>query len=1054
MKMQSLPSQAAEFAAPSPSAPCGGAVAARLAPPAQPAPPAVQTSAHAAHAAAARPAPPQPGAPAAAPNLDAFIAEGTPKDVAALYATLASRAAVADFGIFDNNIVIVDTETTGLTFDNDDLMQIAAARVERGRVVDWYVTFVNAGIFVPADIMRLTGIHDTDLIGAPTPAEAVTGLVEFVGDATLVAHNAVFDRGQITKHPEGACLKNNLWIDTLDLARIALPRLKSYRLTDLVQAFGTVASSHRADDDVAATAQVLRILLAGVDALPDEVLETIGALAPRADWPTGDVFRYFAERHAATAEKSINWDSCSVAQGTFTLRTLRKQRLRALPPARPKVDAAADTTPIPTFAAPAQITDAFSRDGLVGRTHQDYEARAEQVAMAQAVNRAFDQSMNLAVEAGTGVGKSMAYLVPAMFAARRNNITIGVATKTNALLDQLVFSELPALSAALQATGEPPLAYAALKGLAHYPCLRKIDRLVNRGVRTVENGGEVQTSAAGVASLITFVAQTDYDDADNLHFDTRLISRLEFTCNSSECLKRKCPYFTQGCFGHGARRAAETADIVVTNHALLFADVAADGALLPPIRYWVVDEAHGAEEEARDAFAVELRSEDLLRLADRAAAPDAQTNLFRRVMRRGDARAQAFAERAIAAAEPFAAAVREYVREAKRLKCYCQGQRGNRAKFGEAVWLSEDIRNDATFREVAAAGDRAARLATPVIEAATQTLAVLADADAPVDLQNDVGVFCFDMREFVGAADVVFGATNPCFVYSATMFQRADKFNERLSAQIIDIGDHLNETFYRRTNAVVFTSATLTVAGSFDAFYRSMGLSKNEFSEACSLQLASSFDFDRNMTIYIPKDMPEYNNRDASSYLHHLERLLVGVHLASGGGLLTLFANRADMDTCFDAVRPALDDAGLVLERQRQGASFKALRDLFVNDRNASLFALKSFWAGFDAPGDTLRGVIIPKLPFIPPTDPLSRVREERDANAWMHYSLTSAVIDTRQAVGRLIRKADDRGIIILADSRVLTKGYGRIVLDSMPSHTIRRMTISEIIEDVQHFFA
>ena len=992
---------------------------------------------------------PAPGKPA--PDLAAYLTEATPKDIAALYAALPARAAASDFGPFDSNVVVLDTETTGLTMDHDELMQIAAARVEGGRIVDWFVTFVNPGQFVPAEILRLTRISESDLIGAPTPEEAVADLVKFVGDATLVAHNASFDRGQITKHAEGAILRESLWIDTLDLARIALPRLKSFRLTDLVHAFGTAASSHRADDDVAATCEVLRILLAGCDALPDEILNAVAGFAARDQWPTGEVFRYFARRHAAAKGKTAIFDPNNAETGAFSLRNVRKARLKALPARRPKVDAAADTTPALTFATEADINAAFAPNGLVGALYPDYETRWEQVEMSRAVNAAFARSENLAVEAGTGVGKSMAYLVPAVLAAKKSNITIGIATKTNALLDQLVFHELPALAAGMEARGEEPVTYAALKGLAHYPCLRKIDWLVNRGIRTVENDDGVQTSAPGVAALISFIAQTDFDDADNLHFDPRLISRYEYTCGSSECLRRKCPYFGAGCLGHGARRAAENADIVVTNHALLFADVEADGSLLPPIRYWVVDEAHGAEEEAREAFAVEFRSEDLLRLAERCGSEDGTKNLFRRLARR-ERRAEGSADKVIAAGKAFRDAVAEYVRTVKTLKKFVQSRQGSRGTYAEAVWLSADIRNEVTFRAVAASGKRCLALAAPVVAAATDCLMMLDEMDAPIDLENEVGVFIFDMKDLIMAGDVIFGETDPRYVYSAHIFQKNDKLAERLCAQIIDIGGHLNETFYRRTHAVVFTSATLTVGGSFEAFTRAMGLNTSECSEARFLQLASGFDFDSNMVIYVPTDIPEYN-ANQRGYLEKLQDLLIGVHRATRGGMLTLFANRADMDACYDVVQPILDEDGLIVERQRQGASVKALRDAFVNNRDTSLFALKSFWAGFDAPGDTLRGVIIPKLPFLPPTDPLSRIREERDPNAWNHYVLSAAVIETRQAVGRLIRKADDRGIVILADSRILSKYYGRIVLKSMPTQTICRLTCEDIARDIRRRF-
>ena len=1027
--------------------------------------------------------------PASARNLADYITDGTPADVAALYASLPARAAASDFGPFDSNLVVVDTETTGLTFDNDDLMQIAAARVEGGRVVDWFVTFVNPGKFIPDDVMRLTGISEADLIGAPTPEEACAALTAFVGDATLVAHNAAFDRGQLTKHLEAAALKENLWIDTLDLARIALPRLKSFRLLDLVRAFGTTPSAHRADADVAATCEVLRILLAGVDALPDDVLCVIAGLADTAEWPTREVFAYFARKHLTAAGKDFDEALNRMGNGDFSLRRLRRERLKALPQRRPKVDAAVKeenaavfaaakgTGPVAAafaaavnatraagegmvevpplaFATTAEIDAAFAPDGLVGSLYSDYELRSEQLQMARAVNRAFATSENLAVEAGTGVGKSMAYLVPELMAAKKSNITMGVATKTNALLDQLVFHELPALAAGMAARGEEPVTYAALKGIAHYPCLRKIDVLVNRGAKVVEaaDGEGLQTSAPGIASLVTFVLQSDYDDADNLHFDPRLVSRYEYTCSSNECLKRKCPYFGGSCFAHGARRAAENVDIVVTNHALLFADVEADGALLPPIRYWVIDEAHGAEEEAREAFAVELRSDELLRLAERSAGDDTQKNLFRRVGRRVPS-AKESADKAIAAALPFAEAVRAYVRDVKRLKKFCQGRAGSRAAYGEAVWLSEDMRAEETFSGVARSGKLVMKLAEPVLTATTEVLAVMAAADADAELQNEVGVFSFDMRDMIGAGDVVFGVTDPRYVYSVTVFQKADKLQERLSAQVIDVGARLNDTFYRRTHSVVFTSATLTVAGSFEAFERAMGLNTTDWSAAKTLSLASGFDFDRNMVIYVPTDMPEFGFGNNEAYLRRLQTLLRDVHLASHGGLLTLFANRADMEACYEAVQPVLDEAGLVVERQKQGASFKALRDSFLNNKDTSLFALKTFWAGFDAPGETLRGVIIPKLPFVPPTDPLSKVREERDPNAWTHYSLSAAVIDTRQAVGRLIRKADDRGIIVLADSRILSKWYGRTVLRSMPTRTILRLTCEEIAEDIRRRF-
>ena len=200
----------------------------------------------------------------AASRLDAFIMENTPARTADRYRSLVAYAETHDFGILDEDVVVIDTETTGFSFNHDELIQIAAARMVKGEIREWYVTFVNPGKSIPDEVAHLTDIHDEDVADAPDPDEALKGLVAFVGDSYVVAHNAQFDRTFTTKRPAGEALKNNIWVDSLDLARIAFPRLKSHRLLDLVRAFGGPDSTHRADEDVAATCLVYRVLLAGV----------------------------------------------------------------------------------------------------------------------------------------------------------------------------------------------------------------------------------------------------------------------------------------------------------------------------------------------------------------------------------------------------------------------------------------------------------------------------------------------------------------------------------------------------------------------------------------------------------------------------------------------------------------------------------------------------------------------------------------------------------------------------------------------------------------------
>jgi ATP-dependent DNA helicase DinG len=210
--------------------------------------------------------------------------------------------------------------------------------------------------------------------------------------------------------------------------------------------------------------------------------------------------------------------------------------------------------------------------------------------------------------------------------------------------------------------------------------------------------------------------------------------------------------------------------------------------------------------------------------------------------------------------------------------------------------------------------------------------------------------------------------------------------------------------------------------------------------------LDSSYDFDAHMTVYVVEDMPEPN---ASDYLEALQRLLIDVHRAQQGSTLTLFTNRREMEKSYDVVQAALRGDDLRVVCQKWGVSVKGLRDDFLTDEHLSLFALKSFWEGFDAPGATLKTVVIPKLPFSKPTDPLSCERAQADAQAWSHYVLPAAVLETKQAAGRLIRTSTDTGSLVLADRRLVTKGYGKMFLRSLPSKTIKILPARQIAEEL-----
>ena len=983
-------------------------------------------------------------------SLLKYVMDGTCESTVERYASLKDAAAQADYGAFDHDLVVVDTETTGFSFVHDELIQIAAARMDGGKIVDWYVTFVDPGKPIPEEIVHLTGITEEDVEGAPLPNEALQGLAEFVGTSYVVAHNVGFDYTFCTKHPGGYPLKDVTWIDSLDLSRIAVPRMKSHRLLDLVRAFDAPISTHRADADVEATCAVLRILLAAIDAMPAPLVKEIASLATEEEWPSSVVFRYFDARNDQKNQQKGEDQEENARQEHFSLVKLRRNAV-GKPQRSARIDADALLEEEGSgLDVPAQeeIVAAFQSDGLVGSLYSDYEQRQEQVCMACAVRDAFERGENLVVEAGTGVGKSMAYLVPSVLMARRNNIAVGVATKTNALLDQLVYHELPMLKSNM-----PDLTFAPLKGFSHYPCLRKVQNLLLEGAKMKEVGGKLVSQAPAIAGLLSYVEQTVYDDIDGLKIDYRSVPRWSFTTTSNDCMRRKCPFFGTACFVHGARRKAEEADVVVTNHSLLFCDQVVDGGLLPTARHWIIDEAHNAEAEARSAFSLSVSAEELLRLAHRLGSMETSRNPFIRAERTASSQLQgenstllfALTSKGKSAGEEFAEHAREFAQHMKDMLFFDQSKAGRGYEYVD-LWMNDQIRDSATFAAMASYGNGMLESADKLILAAQNLVAFLEEVPNAADVQRDVASVAMRVKEVVKASSVVLGPSSDEYAYASHLSRKKERVAERLDALMVSVAPALQDTLYARTQSVVFASATVTVGSSFNTFMDALGLGSGSQRMTRTLELGSSFDFDHNMTVYVPTDIPEPND---ISYLPALETFLTRVHLALGGSVLTLFTNRREMERCFDTVQPKLKEVDLRLVCQKWGVSTKGLRDEFLENEHLSLFALKSFWEGFDAPGATLKAVVIPKLPFARPSDPLSCERAARDDAAWRKYVLPAAIIETKQAAGRLIRKADDTGALILADKRLVTKSYGRTVLASMPSRNVKLLTCSEIIEEL-----
>ncbi len=960
-------------------------------------------------------------------RLERFLYPGTDPDVAEAYARLPEVAAETSWGMEDE-VAFLDVETTGFDPRSDAIIEVAVLVARGPKVLRRYSSLVRPASPIPLDATQLTGIDDAMVADSPSIEQVVCEVADMVGSRDIVAHNASFDRAFMTAAGARAGLVfPGEWLDSLELARIALPRLRSHRLTDLAEAFGLPSASHRAGDDTDALHALWRVALAALADLPVEVVEHIASIAPETEWPLRRVLGHIASRAPA---------------GRFDMKRLRSERVRKAR-AAPLPDADGREIVVPPTD---EVLSEFGPDGAVGRMYPGYERREEQLRMAEAVLGAFRDERHLAVEAATGVGKSVAYLVPAAAFTLANGVGVGVATRTIALMDQLVHSELPRLSEALGGG----LRFIALKGYDHYPCLRKVDAAAASGAAPDADG------VAALGAVLAWVAQTSWGDLDaiNIHWGpmkTRMCASIE------ECTLKRCRYYPDLCYLHGVRRLASSAHIVVTNHALLFRAAAA-GGMLPPLRYWVVDEAHAAEAEARRQMSASADHRALSALLGSLHSPR-RPGVADAVRKRGrEAAARAGDEALVAEIESLAARMRSEIDTATTIT-------GSFFDFlkdlgdDDAAYDSQEKRVTAGMREgsawstAAGVGHSLARHLEAIIASGREMVSALERCgEDTVDSRADLAGVLSRLREQADALETVLDGSDESFVYSVRV--RRDRGDQRdaLDASLLDVGGALAERFFPDVRSVVFTSATIATGEDFSHFARTVGLDRLPGGAWESLRLESSYDLERQMHVFVPADLPE---PASGMHVGPLADLLESLHVAMGGSVLTLFTNQREMEEVHDRVAPRLQARGLRLLLQGRGVSVKRVRDEFIADERVSLFATKSFWEGFDAPGDTLRCVIVARLPFGKVGDPLYQERQERYGRAaWADFYLPDAVLGLKQAAGRLIRSSTDEGCVIVADGRLSgSKPYSAMFLGSLPVPDVQVLPQSELVERVGERF-
>jgi len=670
---------------------------------------------------------------------------------------------------------------------------------------------------------------------------------------------------------------------------------------------------------------------------------------------------------------------------------------------------------------------------------RDYEDRPSQRAMAAAVTSTYNTGGVALLEAGTGVGKSLGYLVPALRWAAANGERTIVSTATITLQEQLVAKDLPFLQRALD---DQPVRFALLKGWRNYLCLQRLDQAQGAGGALFED-----ELAREIAQLTEWAARTTDGSLADLGTTPRGEVWDEVAAEPDLCGRMKCAFYDK-CFLFKARKEAAAADVVVVNHHLLLSDVAVrrqaqnwdDAAVLPAYRRLVIDEGHHLE----DAAASHLGSSITRR---------ALTRLFNRLERRGKGLLPALAERLSGGKDLLSVASLDLVRD--RLFSSTLTARDRTQLLFELLGAVLEQQNVATLRltdafeqfelyqhgirgtldellkeiEALADGLRLVRERLETDEKRAEELASLLNEVRAVTrrLQSAGDALAKGLRAAADGPPVVRWME---FQGKPTAAER----NVAVHCVPLDLAPVLREDLFGRVNSAVVTSATLSTQGGFTFLEQRLGLERSEQTLQTAM-FPSPFDYPRQALLVVPNDVPA-PNLDARAHFDAVAVQLRDLMQASDGGLFALFTSHQDVRRMAEWLRGPGDGSAwplLVHGEEPRDVLLQRFRD----SGRAVLLGTATFWEGVDVPGDALRGLLIAKLPFRVPTEPMVAAQceaiEARGGNPFGEFMLPHAALRLKQGFGRLIRTGTDSGVVVLSDPRLLTKGYGRELLNGLP---------------------
>ncbi|WP_100407243.1 ATP-dependent DNA helicase DinG [Bacillus solitudinis] len=936
--------------------------------------------------------------------------------------------------------VVIDLETTGHSAaQGDRIIQVGAIIIEEGEIVERFSSFINPEVPIPPFIEELTGITDEMVTQAPTFHDIIPMLIPMIDGANFVAHNVQFDLTFLQRQLEieGYDTVSVSSFDTVELARLLLPEQESYKLTHLADFLGfSHDRPHQADSDAEVTAHLFLMLLHKLSNLPLLTLQQLIPFARRLRSQLEILIEQFIHDKLVKGIKDDDAFDC-----------YRQLALKKIEDSGTKEAISSSFKP---FSQSQQ--ELFTEDGKLSHAFSDYEARSGQIEMMNHVDDAFHQFQHMMIEAGTGTGKSLAYFIPAAYYAVEEKKPVVISTQTIPLQEQLLNRDLPLLKKILPFN----VRVALLKGRSHYLCLRKFET----SIKNIET--DTYDILLTKAQILIWLTETEHGDVEELNLASGGKSFwFEVQSDASSDLGKYSPWFSR-CFYHRARRRAQAAHIIITNHALLFTDLVHDQRLLPNYTHAIIDEAHHLEETASEHLGMKADYLTFSYLLQRLGTSWEEGMLEHVHQLLHDKKL--LGRLKLTKVEQRLSELKEELDELFRMvhRYVIQKRKTDASDTGRIRYRYESFSEKGTYWQAILECTMRVHMGMKESYYHIKEISKLFS-----DIDDNL---TFKERGFLADVDSVIEAlveeeqhvyellleADPNYVYWIEIEPRGAKNATFLYSKPIEVAERLADHFFAKKKSVVLTSATLSINGSFEYQKKKLGL---EDFGASTYTIPSPFCYKKQARLLIPTDIPAIKDVTEAEFAADVAIKIWRIAEVTQEKMLVLFTSYEMLKLVYQHVKDLNDTDTLQLIGQGMTSGSRAkLMKMFKQAEFAILFGTSSFWEGVDLPGAELRHLVIVRLPFSPPDQPLLQAQLERakeeGRNPFMDVSLPQAIIRFKQGFGRLIRTTHDKGCVYVFDRRITTTRYGKQFIRSLPDVPLHEGKLETLLERYVDFNA